>query len=287
MTETDLDVDRHAEDEVIPSGRHSESEPGAGKGVWLTEIGVDRSALAGKIVTVAAYKGGVGKTFLAYELAYLLGAVVLDLDWDKGNLTRAWGYREEDRIGSVLLNAIATGRTPRPLTGGPWKPDLVPCSRDFSVNQPSATALTALITDWARKWGEEYGSPLVVDTHPGGHDALYAATSAANSIIVPAIMGEREMEATADIVDELKAYPLLLVPNDVPRTPPEKYITRLERIAAAARVPVAPPISNYPWLRQRSRRQAITAAATTAKYRPLVDQLHAVARRVVDDVRAA
>ena len=34
------------------------------------------------IVTVAAAKGGVGKTTLAYELAAGLGGVLVDLDWD-------------------------------------------------------------------------------------------------------------------------------------------------------------------------------------------------------------
>jgi hypothetical protein len=37
-----------------------------------------------RIVTVAAYKGGVGKTTIALELAYLLAAPLVDLDWDQG-----------------------------------------------------------------------------------------------------------------------------------------------------------------------------------------------------------
>jgi hypothetical protein len=42
-----------------------------------------------KIVTVAAYKGGVGKTTLALELAYLLGAPLVDFEWDSGGASRA------------------------------------------------------------------------------------------------------------------------------------------------------------------------------------------------------
>jgi len=51
-----------------------------------------------KIVTVAARKGGVGKTTLAYELAWLLDAPLVDLEFDDGSATRMWGYRHETRL---------------------------------------------------------------------------------------------------------------------------------------------------------------------------------------------
>lgn len=35
-----------------------------------------------RIITVASWKGGVGKTTLAYEVAYQTGAVLVDLDWE-------------------------------------------------------------------------------------------------------------------------------------------------------------------------------------------------------------
>ena len=41
------------------------------------------------IITIAAWKGGVGKTELAKELAWLLDGVLVDLDWDAGGATRA------------------------------------------------------------------------------------------------------------------------------------------------------------------------------------------------------
>ncbi len=46
----------------------------------------------GAILTVAAQKGGVGKTTLAYELAALLGAVLIDLDFHGGGATSLWGF---------------------------------------------------------------------------------------------------------------------------------------------------------------------------------------------------
>ena len=51
-----------------------------------------------QIVTVAARKGGVGKTTLAYELAWLLDAPLVDLEFDEGSATRMWGYRHETRV---------------------------------------------------------------------------------------------------------------------------------------------------------------------------------------------
>lgn len=290
MTEPELDVgtDQMSDEDELPGGRHSERVAGGGKGAWLRDIGVEPGGLAGKVITVAAYKGGVGKTLLAYELAYLLGAVLVDLDWDRGNASRAWGYREENRVVSVLLEALQRGRVPRPLAGGPWRPDLVPCSAEFGTNQPSTEILTRAISEWASQWGLEHGCPVVIDTHPGAQLSTFAAAAAAHAIVVPVILGEREMEATEGMVEELKSYPLLLTPNRVGMSPPDRLISWLERIAREAQVPVGPAISNYSWLTTRQRRMAVSAAQPTpARARQLVDELHAVATRVVKDVGAA
>lgn len=276
------------DDGDVPGGRHSERAPGSGKGAWLAGYGLSPADLAGRTVTVSSYKGGVGKTFLAYEIAYMLGAILLDLDWDKGNASVAWGYREEQRINAPLLDALERGRTPRPLAGGAWRPDLVPCSKDFGTNQPPADRLAEVLTEWAVQWGRELRCPLVIDTHPGGQSSTFGAVAAGHVVVAPAVLGEREMEATDDMVEELKSYPLLLIPNKVGISPPERYISWLERVAQRAQVPVGPAVSKNDWLTTRKRRMAITASdPVPARARGLVSELHRVAETVVSHVRAA
>lgn len=274
--------------DFLPGGRHSPAEAGVGKGTWLHGIGLTPAHLKGRIIATAAYKGGVGKTFAAYELAYLLGGILVDLDWDHGNATRAWGYREETRVKAPLLDALELGRVPRPLAGGPWRADLVPCSRDFERNQPTPEKLAEALERWAKQWGEEYQCPIIVDTHPGGSPSTYGAVAAAHSIVAPVVLGEREMEATEGMVDELKSYPLILMPNKVSSSPPERYINWLSRISVSAHLPVAPPVSKNDWMTTRSRRMAICASdPVPARARTLVDEMHAVAEYVVKYVLAS
>ncbi|ROP21293.1 ParA family protein [Couchioplanes caeruleus] len=272
----------------VPGGRHSAPVPERGKGAWLAQYGLTPSDLAGFTVVVAAYKGGVGKTFLAYEMAYLLGAVLLDLDWDKGNASGAWGYREEQRVNRPLLDALETGRVPRPLAGGPWRPDLVPCAKEFGHNQPSAERMTKTIERWTAQWGQELQCPVVIDTHPGGTPSTFAAVAAGNLVLTPAVLRERDMAATEDMLEELKSYPLLIVPNMVPLSPPERYITRLEHAAGRAQAPIGPEISEYKWLGGRTRRMAVTATDPVPKRASsLVSELHKLGETVVGYARAA
>ena len=78
------------------------------------------------MIVLAANKGGVGKTTLALEIAYALDAILVDLDWDAGGATRAWGYPTEGRTRSSLLAALTgSGKTPQPVHG-PGRPALVP-----------------------------------------------------------------------------------------------------------------------------------------------------------------
>src|SRR5699024_2428783 len=164
--------------------------------------------LAGRIITVMSGKGGVGKTLLSMELAYCLDAVLLDLDWDGGGATRALGYLHERYQRAPLLDALDTGKPPRPKRMS-RRPDLVPSHPDLEANQPEATDTAGLVTSWAQHWGR----PVVCDTHPGGSPATLGACAAADLVVMPVILGTRELNALEQTLDETAQYPLLLVPN--------------------------------------------------------------------------
>src|SRR3954451_7882534 len=70
-----------------------------------------------KIITSAAYKGGVGKTRLSYELAFLLDAPLIDFDYDDGGATLMWGYEPSQTGRGTILDGFTSDRVPRPLWG--------------------------------------------------------------------------------------------------------------------------------------------------------------------------
>ena len=242
----------------------------------LRDRGADQ--LARKVVTVMSAKGGVGKTFLAMELAWLLSAVLLDLDWDDGNASRALGYRH-DRFARVpLLDALETGRAPRPKRSS-HRPELVPCHPDFAVNQPEPEPLAKLITSWSEEWNRG----VVADTHPGGSDSTLGAAGAADLIVMPVVLGTRELNALEGALKELVGYPILLIPNWIPPTPPAAERKRLRELAGTYSVPVGPMVSTYAWLRFRKLRTVITASPTYSKRTArVVRELTAVAGAVLD-----
>lgn len=231
-----------------------------------------------KIVSVAAWKGGVGKSTLAYELAFLLDAPLVDLDWDRGGVTRHWGYRHENRMRAPLLDGLERGRTPTPLRGA-LKPDLVPSHPDFVDNQPTPEDMANALEKWAGEWGREY---VVVDTHPGGVASTYGAISAASVVLVPTVLATKELEALQGMLDELPDYPLLTAPNKVPKAPPASEISRLRQLVEATPgVRVTPPVSDYRWLRTRKIRRAVTSyEIEPARLRPLAAEVRAVAEAV-------
>lgn len=234
--------------------------------------------LAGKVVTVLSGKGGIGKTLLAMELAWLLDAVLLDLDWDDGNASLALGYHHDRYIRVPLLDALENGKAPRPRRGTN-RPDLVPCHPDFAVNQPEPDRMAKMMISWAQEW--QRGA--VVDTHPGGSDSTLGAAGAADLIVMPVVLGTRELNALEGTLKELVGYPILLVPNWVPPTPPGAERRRLRDLAERYSVAVGPMISTYGWLRTRKLRTVLTAAPTYSRRTfPVVRDLTAMAGAVIE-----
>lgn len=229
------------------------------------------------IIAVAGWKGGIGKSLLAYELAWLLGAVLADVDWDAGGVTVKWGYRPLDRVKAVLLDALETGRTPKPLTGV-RKPRLIPSHPDLSTNQPAPEAMAAALERWVR----EYGVPVVVDTHPGGLPSTYGAMAAASLVVVPAVLKTAELNALEAMLAELPDYPIVLVPNMIPNVPPAPELARLTKMAKG--VPVLSPIHLHTWLGVRKQRVAVTSYdqdQEPKRVARLAEELRTVASQVV------
>jgi len=118
---------------------------------------------------------------------------------------------------------------------------------------------------------------VVVDTHPGGGAIAFGALAAASVVVMPVVLGMRELDALEGTLDELKGYPILVVPNKVPSSPPVPLVQRLEGIlAAAGNVPQSDVISFYPWLARRQLRVALTS------YDPIPNRLD----RAVEELRA-
>lgn len=229
------------------------------------------------IVSVIGYKGGIGKSLFAYELAYLLDAVLVDFDWDRGGVSRQWGFRHEDRVRAPLLDAFEKGRTPIPLQGM-RKPFLVPSHPDLVHNQPPDHEVADHLVRWAREWHR----PIVVDNHPGGGEMAFGSSSAAKVVVTPGVLATKELEALEGMLEEIPDYPLIVVPNKIPRVPPLSEMSRLDRMVRRAKVPVAPPVSNYHWLERRKIRVAITSYdPVPARIQNLDSELHAVAEAVL------
>jgi len=210
-----------------------------------------------RVITMAATKGGVGKTVLAYELAAILDAVLVDLDWDTGGASRLWGHDTRRFKRSSLMDAFEhgpNGRPPEPRRQR-FRPALVAGHPDLSASDIPHDLVASCLTTWAGQWGSAY---VVVDTHPGANELTDGAMQGADLVVVPTVLAAREMDALEGMLEDFQAYRLLIAPNMVPASPPRRFVDRLEELARKYGVPVAPPISEHRWWRRRIRRAALT-----------------------------
>ena len=241
------------------------------------------------VITVAAAKGGVGKTTLAYELATALNAVLVDLDWDAGGATRMWGFDPRSAARAPLLDALERGpdgRPPRPKRRAN-QPSLVPSHPDLAASHIEPDLVADCLQAWASAWANRQGaetSPareyLVADTHPGANDLTDGAIAVADLLVVPVILGNRELTALEAMLVDFSDYKTLLVPTMVPPVPAKRLVERLADVSSG-RAEVAPPISEHRWLRRRLRRAAVVAQPNPGvRVRRAADEFRAVAQAV-------
>lgn len=196
------------------------------------------------IITIAATKGGVGKSTLAWELAPVLDAVLVDFDFDSGGVT---GRFDAAPPSARMLDALERDRTPRPRRAK-GRPDLVPSHPDLGASLADPDLVGDALANWASEWGR----PVIVDTHPGSTVLGDAALAVADLVLVPVVLGTAELRALAGMLSERGGHPLLLVPTMVPRSLPRRMVEQLEEIAAGR--PVASPVGEHRFLRRRLRR---------------------------------
>jgi chromosome partitioning protein len=207
------------------------------------------------IIAVGASKGGTGKTTLSYELASALGAILIDLDWDGGSASRMWGLNPTLSRSAPLLDALERGPGGRPPTvrRRPHQPALVPSHPDLSSSNVDDGLVADCLESWTASWDVPF---VVVDTHPGANVLTDGALASCDLLVIPVVLGQRELDALETMVADFARYRLLLVPNMVPAIPPRRQLERLRRMAGD--LPVGPPISEHRWLRRRIRRSATT-----------------------------
>lgn len=232
-----------------------------------------------RVITVAAAKGGVGKTTLAYELAADLAGVLVDLDWDAGGATRMWGFDPDSRKRAPLLDALEAGpegRAPRPRTHR-HQPALVPSHQDLAASAIPDDLVADCLLAWTRAWERPF---VIVDTHPGANALTDGALQAADLVVIPVILGVRELAALEAMLRDFADYRLLLVPNMIPPVPPRRLVERLAALAGD-QIAVAPPIREHRWLRRRLRRSAVVLQPNPGvRLAAAAEEFRAVAKHV-------
>ncbi len=121
----------------------------------------------------------------------------------------------------------------------------------------------------------------MVDTHGGGSPSGDGAIAAADMVIVPTPLKTKDLSATEGMVAEMPDYPLVLVPNMVPRVPGAAEIRRIEAMVAGTPITVAEPIPYVRGIETRKKRVAITTEDPPTKANAeFVAALHALASYV-------
>lgn len=213
------------------------------------------------ILTVAAAKGGVGKTTISYELAASLGGVLVDLDHHQGGATGMWHY-QPSRHRAPLLDALEAGpqgRPPRPrrMRG---RPALVPSHRNLAVANVTDEDIADCLSAWARAWREPL---VVVDTPPGDNPLADGAISVADLILVPVPLEPRSLDALSGMLEVFGDYQVVIVPNMVATIPPRRLLERLAKIVSDhdKQVSLAPWLSENLTIRRRLLPSALSLSS--------------------------
>jgi chromosome partitioning protein len=235
----------------------------------------------GRIIAVASNKGGVGKTSLAIELAYGLGAILVDLDYDAGGASGSW-----PGVGTVspewARRALLEGDGPGPrVVRREGLPDFVPSHVQYGMAVLQPETVTERLEAWSRRLERD----LVVDTHPGYQPLAIGAMAGAHLTVIPVLLEERVLHAFRALIPELQGYPVVAIPYRVARWGGyHMAATRLlyERLVAMARqhaFEVGPAISEWrDWPRRRVNRALLASPSpgqwvghAQAEFRSLVD----------------
>ena len=220
------------------------------------------------VICVASHKGGVGKSTLAWNLAGPLGAILVDLDWDRGGVSYDWsphpprGTPLSDAFdaGRAALDAGREVRPPRVRHRAGF-PDIVRSDPEVATLAIEEDEVADLLSAWCQAWGR----PVIVDNHPGGGSALL-------SLPVDGV----------PMADELAGVPILVVPYMVPRPEPLRLMRRLAEVTGAAQVPTAPLVHRYGWIERRlTRHRPLTMERSPGRaVQAAVDEYTAVAEEV-------
>lgn len=234
-----------------------------------------------KILVTHSRKGGVGKSTSAYEVAYSLDAVLVDLEHDIAGVTSIWGDRPLDRAKVPILDALATGRTPKPLKGY-RKPRLVPGHPHLDREAPSREQMSEALLKWAADWDTEW---VVVDTHPGAGEHTHGALAVADVVLAPTTLDLLDLRGLEQLVDEMVDYPIVVLPTKVRPVPAAVGLKKLDQITAGTPVQIAPPIPLVADLPKRTKRIAITSEEPPAKpFRLLAERYKLVSEFVKEYV---